>query len=295
LTNKSKYYIMIYQRKENSNMKNFFDRYPEFIESDTRTTRINPKDGYPISAEFLEKRYLCTMPTGRCQGKKILDLGSCTGSLGAWCLANGAASYTGVEIQKKFVADSRNNLAKHFANNWQIVESTVEQFLQNNTEHYDIVVASGVIYGVADMHGCLRQLAKIADYIVIEAKHPPSLIQLALRCLEMKEIIELKQAIIEVLSVPMIYEDANHKVLSLGFNPSIGALTTIFQSLDFVPDLTVYNDLKSTLGEIYGLTESNYFRYGIGFQKTAIENKLVSFAEVYQNSDLLNKSLRKFE
>jgi precorrin-6B methylase 2 len=275
-------------------MKNFFNRYPEFIESDTRTTRHSVNDGYPISAEFLEKRYLCTMPKHRCEGKKILDLGSCTGSLGAWCLANGALTYTGVEIQKKFVADSRANLAKHFANNWQIVESTIEQFLQNNTDHYDIVVASGVIYGVSDMHGCLRQLANIADYLIIEGKHPPSLIQLALRCSEAKEIIELKQAIIEVLSIPMIYEHANHKVLSMGFSPSIGALITIFQSLDFVPDLTVYNDLKSTLGEIYGLTESKYFRYGIGFQKTVIENKLVSFAEVYQNSDLLNKSLRKF-
>jgi precorrin-6B methylase 2 len=273
----------------------FFDQYPEFIDSDPRTNRTDPRDGYPIDADFLEKRYSCTMPAEQCVGKKILDLGSCTASLGAWCLAHGAISYTGVELQKKFVNDSCNNLAKYFLNNWQIVESTIEQFLENNNEHYDIVVASGVIYGVADMHGCLKQLANVADYIVIEAKHPPSLIQLALRFSEIAATIETKQAIIEVLSTPMVYEKANHKVLSLGFNPSIGALTTIFQSMNFVPDFAVYDHLKSTLGEIYGLTDSKYFRYGIGFQKTAVENKLVSFAEVYQNSTLLKNSVRKFE
>jgi precorrin-6B methylase 2 len=276
-------------------MKNFFDQYPEFIDSDTRLTRTNPKDGYPVDADFLQKRYSCTVPAAKCHGKKILDLGSCTASLGAWCLANGASSYTGVELQKKFVAESRDNLSKYFSKGWQIIESTVENFLEHNTKHYDIVVAAGVIYGVDDMHGCLKKLAKISDYLIIEAKHPTSLRQMSQKFPALEKSLELKQAVIEVASMPMVSEEANHKAWSLGFNPSIGALILIFQSLDFGPDTAVYDNLKSALGDIYGLSSSTYFRYGIGFQKQVVEHKLLPFAEVYQDPELLKQSLKEFE
>jgi precorrin-6B methylase 2 len=276
-------------------MKNFFEQYPEFINSDTRLNRTNPRDGYPVNADFLQKRYSCTMPAEKCQGKKILDLGSCTASLGAWCLANGASSYTGIELQKKFATESRNNLAKYFANGWQIIESTVENFLKHNTDHYDIVVAAGVIYGVDDMHGCLKKLTSISNYIIIEAKHPTSLRQMSQKFPALEKSLELKQSVIDVAPIPMVSEDANYKAWSLGFNPSIGALILIFQSLDFGPDMAVYDNLKSTLSDIYGLNSSLYFRYGIGFQKQVVENKLLSFAEVYQNPELLKQSLKKFE
>jgi precorrin-6B methylase 2 len=274
-------------------MTNFFDHYPEFINSDNRIARHDPTDGYPVSADFLAKRYACMMPTARCSGKRILDLGSCTASLGAWCLDNGAASYTGIELQKKFVETSKTNLSKYFKSDWRIIESSIEDFLANNRNKYDVVVASGVLYSVTDVYGCLKALTDISNYIIVEAKHPFT-VRTAVQSYPNKtEFFEFEKPVIDVGQVQMIYEESNTRANALGFAVSIGALTTILQSMDFVPDRTVYTNLKETLGDVYGF-DNPYKRFGIGFQRSTVDDKLVPFVESYQNPELLSKALRTF-
>lgn len=275
-------------------MTNFFDRYPEFIDTDTRINRRDPEDGYPVNAEFLEKRYSAMMPIERCSGKRILDLGSCTASLGAWCLDQGATSYTGVELQKKFVEKSKANLSKYFNCDWRIVESTIEDFLHYNTNRYDVVVASGVLYGILDVYGCLKTLTDISNYIIVEAKHPFTIRTSAQNFPNKAQFFELEKPIIDVGNISMIHEDDNSRTTNLGFGVSIGALTNILQSMDFVPDFAVYDNLKENIGEVYGLNNS-YKRYGIGFRRDVVENKLMPFVDNYKNSDLLKKAIRTFK
>jgi precorrin-6B methylase 2 len=275
-------------------MQTFFSNYPKFIETDNRVNRTNPNDGYPVSAEFLSTRYKCMLPVETCKGKRILDLGSCTASLGAWVLANGADHYTGVELQKKYVSDSKNNLATYFQNNWNIVESTVEDFLEKNTDKFDIAVASGIIYSVSDSYRFLTQLSNIADYLIIEARHPPTMRQFASSTPNIIKGIEFEKKFIELTVVSMIHEDANSVAKTLAFTPTVGALITMMRSLDFVADIDVYNNLNEHITDIYGLG-TKYSRYGIGFRREFVADKLKPFKDVYTDPKLLKLALRKFQ
>lgn len=282
-------------------MQKFFDKYPEFIESDTRTNRTNPLDGYLVTADFLTKRFECIMPIERCAGKRILDLGSCTASMGAWCLSHGAASYTGVELQTEFAKTSKINLSKYFKGNWSIIESSVDEYLETCTAKFDIIVASGVVYGMEDLYRCLKLMTQITDYVVIESRHPYILSTKAKKFPNTSVIkqIELEQAIFEIVSNIMVSEISGHTLSALGFLPSIGALSSIFNSLDFVTDLSVYDNLKAQLGEIYGLNNHDYARYGaarygVGFFRSKEINASKPFADVYRSPDLFKTALKKY-
>ena len=99
----------------------FFDVYKEFITRDPRSNRKN----WTVTSESLTKRCAALLPIEMIKGKKILDLGSCIGAMGQWCLENGAEHYTGVEIQKEFRDISQSLLSKHHTN-FTIVESMEE-------------------------------------------------------------------------------------------------------------------------------------------------------------------------
>jgi precorrin-6B methylase 2 len=279
-------------------MSNFFDSYPEFINDDVRKNRISPDDGYPVDAVFLDKRWSLMLPADKCLNKNILDLGSCTASVGAWCLHNGASTYTGIELQSKFVNSSRANLEKYFPNRSEILESTVEDFLEKNTKHFDIVIASGILYGVSDLYQVLRKLAQVADHIVVESRHPPTMRQMLghmPRKIEgLVESFECKHAIIDVNEVPMVYEEENKRARTLGFVPSIGALVAIYKNLDFVPDLSVYENLKQQISEVYGI-QTKYARYAVSFHKGIARDKLHFFADVYKSPEILKSVIVDYQ
>lgn len=152
-------------------MDNIFLEYPEFINSDPRKNRVvNSKTGsrYNINAEFQYHRHRISLPKELIQDKHVLDLGCCVAATGAWALYNGARKYTGVDIQSDFCQKSRENLSLYFPDNaWEIVESTLDDFFKNNQEHFDVVVAFGIIYQGVFFENTVKKIASVGAQAII--------------------------------------------------------------------------------------------------------------------------------
>ena len=147
-----------------------FSKYPEFIDTDPRTDRSSTRS-YNINQDFLERRYTAFFEHINLEGKTILDLGSCVSSLGAWVLDKGAKHYHGVEYDEKLCNVAKANLSKYFKD-WTISQNYFEDFFLNNTEQFDIIIASGVIYGYDDPSLFIDEITKISDTIILESRHP---------------------------------------------------------------------------------------------------------------------------
>lgn len=144
----------------------FFNNYPEFVQQDPRIERAH----VTVSEESLYKRCKALLPEWIVKDKTVLDLGSCLGSFGHWCLHNGAKHYTGVEIHKEFTDKSVEIMGKYNEQNrFTIINSSVESFLLNNEEKYDIVVASGILHGFINVVEILKQVSGITrEYFIVE-------------------------------------------------------------------------------------------------------------------------------
>ena len=147
-------------------MQDYFSNALDFIESDNRQHRSRS----PVNIEYMTKKHRALFPDEYVHGKTVLDLGSCLGATGHWCLAAGASHYTGVEIQHTYVELSRELLSKyHQKESFSIVESAVETYCATISDQYDIVSALGIIYGLTDYYSFLRSIAARAkESIVIE-------------------------------------------------------------------------------------------------------------------------------
>ena len=129
-----------------------FDQYPDFITTDGRQYRTIP-NSYKISNQLQTARHQTLLPLELVKGRTILDLGCCVGATGAWVLHHGAKKYTGIDLDQEFVTQSNTNLAKYFSEDkWNVIQSSIEDFLANNNKKYDIIVASGVIYAFINYH-----------------------------------------------------------------------------------------------------------------------------------------------
>lgn len=145
----------------------FFDKFPEFIDLDTRKDR-----GWsPVNAETLDTRHEASLPANIVKDCTVLDLGSCLGASGQWVLSNGSSHYTGVEIQPKMVENSNSLLSKHWrSNQFTIVKQDVREFLKQSileNKKWDVVIAVGIIYAFLDTYGILKEIAEITNKIVI--------------------------------------------------------------------------------------------------------------------------------
>jgi SAM-dependent methyltransferase len=147
-------------------MTYFFDQYPEFVDIDLRKVRKTTT----VSSESLHKRCAVLLPKWLIEGKTILDLGHCVGAFGQWALANGAAHYTGVDINRNFCNNSKILLGKYWKEDqFNIICSDVLNYLKENNKQYDIVVASGVIHGYLDVFQVIKLISETSsEYIVIE-------------------------------------------------------------------------------------------------------------------------------
>lgn len=153
-------------------MQNVFIEQPEFVTQDPRANRPATV-GYNTNANFMRVRHQLLLPPKLIENKRILDLGSCNAASGAWCLSNGATYYKGVEFQESFVRSSSEALGKYYpVEKWAITQSSIEDYLSSDTEIYDVVLASGVLYSFSDVIGILNSMAKVAKALVIESMHP---------------------------------------------------------------------------------------------------------------------------
>lgn len=147
-----------------------YDKYPEFISTDPRTQRKSNRS-YTITQEFTEGRHKAFFESIDLKDKTVLDLGCCVASLGAWVLDKGAKHYHGVEYDETLCNLANKNLSKYF-NNFTITQDFIENFFENNTEHFDIIVASGIIYGYFNPSEFIDEVVQISNNIILESRHP---------------------------------------------------------------------------------------------------------------------------
>jgi 2-polyprenyl-3-methyl-5-hydroxy-6-metoxy-1,4-benzoquinol methylase len=145
----------------------FFDQYKEFVDCDVRSHRATIR----VTTETLDKRCQALLPSWLVKDKTILDLGHCLGAFGHWALSNGAAHYTGVDIQQGFCDTSKELLSKYWTDDkFTIEQSETLEFL-NKGNQYDIVIASGIIHCYFNSISFLEAIAKCTkEVIVIETQ-----------------------------------------------------------------------------------------------------------------------------
>lgn len=143
---------------------NFFDSFPEFILQDSRHRRnINT-----VTSESLTNRHAISLPESLIKDCTILDLGSCLGATGQWCLSHGARHYTGVEVQSNLATKSKKILSSYWdESKFEIYNDNIKNFLNQRTESYDIVVMIGVIYAFLDQYSLLKKVSEICNYFIL--------------------------------------------------------------------------------------------------------------------------------
>lgn len=235
---------------------NIFEEQPEFIKLDPRKNR---KIGYAIDPEFMLIRHQAILPSKLVKNKRILDLGSCLAATGAWCLSNGASFYQGVEIDDEFVKNSTFCLQKYYpSDSWSINKTSIEDFLLTHDSKFDILIASGIMYGSEDPVKLLANFSKIAEMIVVESINDP-IFRSGILSRETLDVIVRDPGVVEFLDTYSCIEvgkrrmviSGNKSVLFAGFNPSMGAIKFIMNQLGFDFCNQANNELRKKLPSVY--------------------------------------------
>src|SRR5437868_13172354 len=107
--------------------KSPFETEPGFYLEDNR----NHREFVPVTKETLEAKHESLMPEWLVKGKTVLDLCSCLGATGHWCLSLGAKKYTGVELQPEYLQTSKKLLEKHWTKDqYKLVQAEIADFLE---------------------------------------------------------------------------------------------------------------------------------------------------------------------
>lgn len=250
---------------------NIFVTQPEFIADDPRTDRPEVL-GYKIDANFMFRRHQILLPKKVVENKSVLDLGSCHGATGAWCLSQGAKFYRGVELQDEFVRPSVKNLSKYYdRSRWEIEHKSVEDFFAGNTSTFDIVVASGVLHAFSDVVAIVEKIAGTGNLVVIDAEHPRTIKasgflsdQTKARFTASREYAKFieNEPFIALQRTGMSLADRK-TVLFHGFIPSMGALKSLIVRSGFGYIPSVNQALKKYIPDVY----SPLGRFGLAFLK----------------------------
>ena len=269
----------------------FFDNYSEFITNDSRSKR----DVSTVTSESLTKRHEVSLPKELISNCTVLDLGSCYGATGQWCLANGASHYTGVEVQKDMVEKSNEMLSKYW-NNFDIIESGIDEFLKQNIKHYDVTILFGVLYAFLDQHGLLERVCAITNkVVVIDTLYP-------------RKMVRPSDAIIEVLQKQHINSSKeNTAYVGVGSATSPMALNIIMDTLGFennegllYPECLTDTTIPDSYNTIVGRGENSGdfklytqfpLRYLCRFTKGNSSYKIVS--DIVKNDDAILSTMRK--
>jgi hypothetical protein len=229
-------------------MLSVFQKYPQFITSDPRIDRIG---AYSVSADFMHSRHECFFNSEILENKTVLDLGCCVGATGAWVLSHGAKSYCGVEYHKDLSDIAKVNLSVFDTASWQIINSSVESFFEENTDKYDIIIASGIIYAFFEPIPILKNIATRSNTIIIESIHPtiPGI------DIETASVIAYKRQ-------HMLYGINKTELCFNSAVPSMMFIIDYMKHYGFSCDASVNNDLKKYLPAVYQNT-----RFGIKLVK----------------------------
>jgi SAM-dependent methyltransferase len=150
--------------------------FSNYIEIDLRKNRATAT----VTEESLTKRFEVFLPKWLIKGQRVLDLGSALGAAGHWCLTHGASHYTGVEIQKSFCEKSQNLLSQDWnKSQFDIIESSLDDFIQRTQEQWDVVIAAGILHGFFNPYSAIEKISKLCkNYLVVETLNIPESNQL---------------------------------------------------------------------------------------------------------------------
>jgi hypothetical protein len=228
----------------------------EFLERDFRANRP-PECGVPMNPNITIKKHEWLLPPELLVDKRVLDIGSFIGQTGDWCLSNGAASYTGVEISPEFCATATELLTKyHTDGNWEIVNQGLTEFFSENDEEYDIVFCWGVLFGHHDHVWLMRELAQRGSHIVLESRHPKWMWRGNADLISDELWNELEYTIpyAEWQTGDMTMLAAvNGSIRCTAANTSIAALQIIMEIEGFTSSLAVYEQLKAEFPDNFGM------------------------------------------
>ena len=257
-----------------------FRKYQDFIISDIRTDRKG-EHGYTVTCEMMQARHSVLLPESLVKNRSVLDLGCCVAATGAWVLDHGAAQYVGVELQKTFATRSHGNLSKYFAHDrWQIVQCSIESYLQNSDKFYDVIFLGGVLYTSLYYQNLLAQVAAMAQNAIVIESMMPRIISDKLKDMNLASDDQLSEyyPVVEYRSSRtgnMVHEECgNFKVNSAV--PSLQSLVIYLEEFGFHWDPRSYEKFKQT--DYTGWP----YRFGAIFYKQS-EGLVKSTENYYQN------------
>ena len=228
----------------------------EFLERDFRANRP-PECGVPMNPNITIKKHEWLLPPESLIDKRVLDIGSFIGQTGDWCLSNGAASYTGVEISPEFCATATELLSQHHADgNWEIINQSLTEFFSENDEEYDIVFCWGVLFGHHDHVWLMRNLAQRGSHIILESRHPKWMWRGNTDLIpdELWNDLEYTIPYAEWQTGDMTMLAAvNGSIKCTAANTSIAALKIIMEIEGFTSSLEVYERLKAEFPDNFGM------------------------------------------
>lgn len=249
--------------------ENFFHLKPEFIENDPRKNRPVTIKG-PVTAEFMSLQQAILLPLELIKGKRILDLGACLAASGAWVLSNGATFYKGVEFESTFADSAKEAMSQYYTDDqFEMVCDSIENYLDQEEEKFDVVIAAGVLHVFSNPLEVLRTIARRSDAVVIESAHSvtfqktrflnDALKESLLQSSDYEPFIE-NEPFIEIgqegMTVP-----GEKTLLFKGLRLSMGAVKAIMQEEGFTYVDDINQKLKKLLPKMY----SPYRRYGALF------------------------------
>jgi len=127
----------------------------------------------PDYYDFCTRRLTGLIPPELVRDKRVLDLGSCYGTVGCWALLHGAKHYTGVEIQTETHQTALKQFGSAFdSTQFNLTNQTILDFFATNDEKFDIVCLFGVLQITPEYDAILRECAKRCRMVLIDNTHP---------------------------------------------------------------------------------------------------------------------------
>jgi len=252
-------------------MINIFETQPDWVLTDDRIGRkvIVPSPGksgpslsYNINPEFMFNRHRVMLPPDLIKDKTVLDIGSCMGATGAWCLANGARHYTGIEQLERYSLPSEQLFKKYYdPGQYNIVQSSFADYTSD--QHFDIVIASGMLYAVFDSFDFVRKIAGLAkETIIIDTVHPFN----GYRRLFPNATDEQRSAVSKTLSIIQPSERIRMQGVSekgsiriTASIVSLSALILLMKQNNFGYDDSLYSQAETELPYYYDIKNHNRY------------------------------------
>lgn len=255
-------------------MINLYEKHPVFIDSDPRKERTLP---YRTTSEFMQTRHEIIFKNISFQNKTVLDLGCCVGYTGAWALEHGASMYYGIEFSKELYSIANDNFNKSFSNDrWKLYNASIEEFLESNTQQFDIIIAMGVIYAFVDPVYFLRKLASIGNTLVIESSHHREE-DLNLTVLENSTFVSYNWQ-------KMIYNDSQEDILYYSSKPSISLVRKILNFSGFSTSDDENKMLMEQLSDYYKIEHNK--RFALIAHKANHKEKSLGFVAAIKNNEI---------